>query len=103
MGKHTPGPWHVRTDKAEDGTPYIQVYQNHPDGFHITICTMGISDGEVWGGYIGEEEDASLIAAAPALLEACETAVSMCRFECNKDIYCAACGMLLSAIAKAKS
>ena len=76
MGKHTPGPWQVHADKAEDGTPYIQVYQRHPDGFHITICTMGCSDGEAWGGYVGEEEDARLIAAAPALLRACKSTLS---------------------------
>lgn len=75
MAKHTPGPWHVWTDKALDDTPYIKVYQRTPDDEHITVCTMGVSDGEVWGGYAGEEEDALLIAAAPDLLKACEALI----------------------------
>lgn len=83
MKNYTPGPWQVDTDKAEDGTPYIQVYQRTPDGLHITICTMGISDGEVWGGYVGEERDARIIAAAPDLLAACKLALQKAAHEAH--------------------
>lgn len=76
MSKYAPGPWEVWTEKANDGTPYIKVYQRTPDGEHITICTMGISDGEAWGGYVGEEEDARLIAAAPLMLEVLQEIMS---------------------------
>ena len=99
MSKYAPGPWEVWTDKANDGTPYIRVYQRTPDDEHITICTMGISDGEAWGGYVGEEEDARLIAAAPDLLAACERLLRWASWpHAEEDIAAAR-----AAIAKAKA
>lgn len=65
-------PWWVDTEKAEDGTPFISVMSTFEDGTENVVCRMGISDGQMWGGYVGEEEDARLIAAAPDLLAACE-------------------------------
>jgi hypothetical protein len=72
MSKNTPGPWRVESTPALDGTPYIQVLCNFDDGTENVVCRMGISDGESWGGYVGEVADAHLIAAAPDMLEALE-------------------------------
>lgn len=101
MGKWTPGPWQVLTLQAVDGTPYIKVYQRTPDGEHITICTMGISDGEAWGGYVGEEDDARLIAAAPTMRDALEGIVLGCEYGCSATSNCRKCASAIAALSAA--
>ena len=82
----TPGPWSVDYDTANDGTPWITIYQRISDGTHITIATMGCSDGEVWGGYVGEERDARIISAAPDLLGACKLALQKATHESSCSV-----------------
>lgn len=101
MAKYTEGPWEVWTDEANDGTPYIKIYQRTLDGEHITICTMGVSDGEVWGGYVGEEEDARLIAAAPAMRDALLGIINTCKLGCNAESNCGTCFSAISALVSA--
>jgi len=109
MINYTPGPWHVHADTALDGTPWIRIYQRTPDGEHITIATMGISDGEVWGGYVGEERDARIISAAPELLAAAKDALGKIAHEewCFIGPDCDICncyvGRLRAAISKAET
>lgn len=66
--KHTPGPWKFASDQhsdyqhaiaAENGKHVGAAYHNHP-------CRMTAE----------EKANARLIAAAPELLEACETALT---------------------------
>ncbi len=60
--------WFVEESKNEDGTPLVFVDGYFDDGTSVTICTMGcLSDGKAWDGYVGEVEDAHLIASAPAM------------------------------------
>lgn len=108
MTNYTPGPWQVDADTALDGTPWIRIYQRTPDGLHITICTMGCSDGEVWGGYVGEERDARIISAAPQLLAAAKASLGKIAHEewCIIGPDCDICncfvGQLRAAVRKAE-
>ena len=68
---HTPGPWHVTLqDTGEDGI-HIWVDQSNPKENVIADINWR---GETADGEPGEEDlaNASLIAAAPDLLAACE-------------------------------
>jgi hypothetical protein len=68
MSKHTKGPWHVFTDNYGE-----VVIQNENE----MICSIG---EKVIMDEIGNEsmwKDASLIAAAPELLEACKLVKSL--------------------------
>ena len=72
MGKHTPGPWEIRRNKA--GYPYSIHAPNGDSG------PGGIQDITRWAsiGFPSSSEgeaNARLIAAAPMLLEALEEAV----------------------------
>ncbi len=68
MNKHTPGPWQ------------ISAIQNEPEKISIIDADMCFV-AEVWQTYINGESrqqaNASLIAAAPELLEACKYLVHM--------------------------
>jgi hypothetical protein len=73
MTKHTPGPWVVHLTTYPDGDPSIHV--GTPGALAVTpqyvaqVCS--------WGGPCAEQDaNASLIAAAPDLLAACEELVS---------------------------
>jgi hypothetical protein len=46
--------------------------------------------------------DAHLIAAAPALYEACAASVAACQYDCNEKTYCGRCEPLLRALALAR-
>lgn len=63
--RHTPGPWHARRLRDNDGAPYATQYQAHID---IGVCM-------VWAPLGNEEQEANaaLIAAAPSLLDALQT------------------------------
>ena len=70
MSKHTPGPWQYSADFSEY------------DSIH-TDFRLDAGDMEIIGGCgccgsptISSEADARLIAAAPELLEACESALN---------------------------
>lgn len=98
MAKYTPGPWRAQVFSADDGTPWIKIIQDTPDGFEITIATMGVSKGDTWGGYIGELEDARLIAAAPTMRDALADIISSCKLGCSSDSYCGTCAIALCAL-----
>ncbi len=62
MSKHTPGPWEFELENGEGGEWY---------SFNGPVLSWG------WNDYAAGEQakaDASLIAAAPDLLEACKSA-----------------------------
>lgn len=67
MSKHTPGPWGLRTHKDEDGNMlFCRIVDDHNREVANTAT-----------GNFGDENEyanAHLIAAAPAMLEALETA-----------------------------
>ena len=78
MNKHTPGPWMVLD------------FRGHPDGEWIAIASNVNSESpeviarirnEVSGKPLDDIDysNAKLIAAAPALLEACEMAMAACK------------------------
>jgi hypothetical protein len=46
MGKYTPGPWRAEVIAADDGSPWIKIIQDTPDGFEITVATMGVAAGK---------------------------------------------------------
>ena len=78
--KHTPGPWNVR----DDGMSYVCPIIDAPSvgkGYYASIATVTQRDPHPQhGGGISmatAEANARLIAAAPDLLEALETLVSM--------------------------
>lgn len=77
--------WRVVNDKNDDGTPWIKISGSFTDGEGVTICTMGVSDGEDWGGYVGEDLDAKLIATAPAMLAELKRIVGMRRSKALLD------------------
>lgn len=101
MGKYTPGPWRAEVIAADDGSPWIKIIQDTPDGFEITVATMGVSSGEVWGGYAGELKNARLIAAAPAMRDALRDIVSSCKLGCSRTSYCGTCAIALRALPSA--
>ena len=71
MNKHTPGPWHLYSDKVKDD-PFNRIrYTVVATG--KTICKIYYSSFE--GGPTNAEWDARLIAAAPDLLDALKIAV----------------------------
>jgi hypothetical protein len=98
MSKYAPGPWRAEMHVANDGTPWVKIIQDLPDGSEIVVATMGCSGGDVWGGYVGELEDARLIAAAPTMRDALAEIVSSCKFGCNSDSYCGTCAIALRAL-----
>lgn len=102
MGKYTPGPWRAEVIAADDGSPWIKIIQDMPDGSEITVATMGVSTGEVWGGYVGELEDAQLIAASPRMRDALSDIVASCKFGCTDDSYCGTCAIALGALPRAE-
>ncbi|KKM52182.1 hypothetical protein LCGC14_1555120 [marine sediment metagenome] len=67
--EHTPGPWtlSIRTEPEGLLGPGIHIYRS--DGNQATVVDTGAMD--VWPLH---EANARLIAAAPDLLEACQTA-----------------------------
>lgn len=94
QNKHTPGPWSVG---ELDENQFVNVYA--ADGYSVAI--------EVQGEDLTEAEaNAHLIAAAPELLEACETALGVLypHFDDDRDRSpeAFASNKILSAIAKAR-
>ena len=74
MKKHTPGPWAI-LDRAEDSRTHIS------NGAHI-VCTLGTTRTD---GSPNHSPNALLIAAAPDLLEACESFLQMLKTGSNCD------------------
>lgn len=70
MSKHTPGPW--TTDEQEHDAPYQNI--KIKAGSHRTVCTIWIDDAPVRDFNAEQTANASLIAAAPDLLDALKTA-----------------------------
>lgn len=78
--KHTPGPWEVVNGKDIFTTLGAMnaegVYSPFNDGWHIASmgeCTCSISGEQIGLDYREANANARLIAAAPDLLEACQT------------------------------
>jgi len=75
MTKHTPGPWQASPDYAVDGQHRFNdwggVEAITPDGKYVRreICTFLIDED----GVLEDIANARLIAAAPDLLQACQT------------------------------
>jgi hypothetical protein len=95
---HTPGPWHVVVERDKDESEtlgfnwhnaYVGTHPTNPRGGQHVCRILG------WGAdYTRDEEqqaNASLIAAAPMLLEAARAALLACeselewRGECDQD------------------
>ncbi len=70
---HTPGPWACRPPCGKDGTLFVRSERPYPRAMTIAaVLPHGACEG---GAAYWEEEqqaNARLIAAAPALLEACQ-------------------------------
>lgn len=66
---HTPGPWYVSRDDAHDCPP-------HKDSGLAMIDTGRTNDWPI--ARLMEWNNVHLVAAAPALLEACEAALVAC-------------------------
>lgn len=66
--KHTPGPWQVRHGFNVFG-------QRRDAGIEATVATCGGFASNQFDATIENEANARLIAAAPALLEACVSAL----------------------------
>lgn len=75
MSKHTPGPWTFdrATGKFGHKTNDIVAPYHGPDFRHQVVCVMG-TEAETEDGADAMEANASLIAAAPDLLEALKEA-----------------------------
>jgi hypothetical protein len=69
----------------DDGTPWIEVCCRTEDGTEVVICTMGVSRGSSWGGYVGEEQDARAISVLPELLQLLQNARTELRLLRTKD------------------
>jgi hypothetical protein len=83
LRKHTEGPWEARENRTAD---IIQITARRFDGFkHFIIDVHGFENG------IDDEAraNASLIVAAPDLLEALEDMRTAFRAECNEDAFAA--------------
>jgi hypothetical protein len=89
--KHTPGPWSVQGDDR----PGMQWNRHIHSSPNVAVCFMAHSDGK---DNARDEANASLIAAAPELLEALQEVVAFCeRNGLQSDAYDTA----RAAIAKA--
>jgi hypothetical protein len=71
MNKHTPGPWLVGPAFDNDGQPEIIIEHQTPAGNLVVAVALG--------GLQGQEENARLIAAAPDLVEALRSMLSLVR------------------------
>jgi hypothetical protein len=72
MSKHTPGPWVINRNQTDCGEDKISI--EAADEYFIAQVDPGVS----------QEANASLIAAAPELLEACQlmlTAMKLANWE----------------------
>lgn len=65
MSNHTPGPWKIEDEEASGGWPIIA--SDGADGYIYVAQCEWIGDGDEQS-----KANARLIAAAPALLEACK-------------------------------
>ena len=101
MSTHTKGPWDVvtrRLDHIVDGSDALVLVGN---GFFVAACSLGAEPPRDT-----EKANARLIAASPALLEACEFLLTQCTDAgCNVldggDVE-AGFNQAIDAIAKAK-
>lgn len=66
--KHTPGPWVAQREETEDSEKYV--IDASGGGYTVCVAVTICGRGE-------DEANASLIAAAPELLSACEHAVTL--------------------------
>lgn len=94
--KHTPGPWRFKLKNAGNGFLVISADENHICDVHMTNLRSVA------------EDRARLIAAAPALLEACKRSLEVARswhdnhgttIEC--DLLCDTIPQLKAALTKA--
>lgn len=72
--KHTPGPWFVREIIKRDQEDWHNIKVQLGGGnMYLDLGTY--TPSEPWNGYRNAKANATLIAAAPDLLAACEIAV----------------------------
>lgn len=69
MSQHTPGPW----ETSRDAVP----------AHHVQITVYAEADGQRVATVFREEANARLVAAAPDLLAACESALSLAQIDAD--------------------
>ena len=105
---HTPGPWELGPAGFEGNPPYVNIYQEGDDDDALFIGTVGAEEVDEETA----EANARLIAAAPELLQACQTMLKAyrlipvpdCITEQEQDEYAgleSARKNLINAVAKA--
>jgi hypothetical protein len=86
MSTHTPGPWRIQRTESRPEELYSVVQENNPHAKVVLLVYLPAT-----------KANASLIAAAPELLEACKKAIGYA--DESGTLY----GILQAAIAKVKA